>query len=274
MPLISSSASVSLWTYQTVFIGNTTVQNYLATSGIETGFTNTPLASLAALNTFYASYLAVLDSNGLGAEAETLSNAATWAINSTSGGGTGGAFPSAYTIITGTNNGSGNFFPSTVVYSSPYLVATGHTYDTGTVQIYQMDSFVTYANGLTYQNSVLIQYYVIAYCASVVAPSPITLQIEQNTDGTYTPQDLAILTKYSSTPGTYEMRAKFGGTRIGCIVTAVNGGFVLYEETGGSETVLGTPTGIAYVYDNTRAFVISVPVAQMGQYLVNPAILI
>ncbi len=262
MPLITSSASVALWTYTVNFLGTDpvtgftyTIPSYLANSGITTTYDNSPQANLAALNATYASYLALI-ATGESGDQETLSLAAAEAIREASGS----SFDSCKTIITGTNNGSGNVYPITVTYSSPYLIATGHTYDTGKVQIYQMDSFAALANGLVYKNSVSIVYSVLAYCNAVVVPPPITLELKQNTDSTYTPQDPTVLAKYAPIPGVTKIRANFGGTRIGVVEAAINGGFLLYEE------VASAPSGTVYVYDNTRAFVISVPAAQLAQY--------
>lgn len=175
---------------------------------------------------------------------------------------------------------SGSPGVSTVGFGGPSLISTGHTFDTGTVQIYEytattQNNITLGTSPLTYQiiqytNSMLVVYKPVA----VVAPGapggppvggpgstpPITLQLAQNQDGSYTPQRNGVLTKYDGVP-VRQIRAHFGGTRIGVVRPAINGGFLLYEE------IANAPSGTIYVYDNTRAFLISIPASQIAQYL-------
>ncbi len=255
MPLVTSATGVYLWTYTSTEIGNTTVQNYLTANGILTDYLPSATNTLAELNVLYNSI--VSSTNSL--QTDTLDKARLVCIKFFGANGTVG-FPSATTILGGTNNGSGNIYPTTVVYSNPYLVATGHTYDTGQVLVYKMDSVLTTIAGVTYTNSVLIIFSVIAWATVVVAPPPVTLEIKQNQDNTYIAQDPTILTKYAQSVN--KIRAKFGAglTRIGVVEPTSTGGFLLYEE------VASAPSGNVYVYDNNRHLVIVVDAALISQY--------
>lgn len=158
---------------------------------------------------------------------------------------------------------------STLFAPGTYMIDYGLVTLTTTTTVYQTsqvgdgywsltDSFCNSSTQTTY-GCVFVYLPVSFVAAAVGPPAPITLQIEQNQDGSYTPQTIGVLTKYDGTP-VRQIRAKFDTTRVGVIEPAINGGFLLYEE------VTGSPSGTIYVYDNTRAFVISVPAAQIGQY--------
>ncbi len=182
--------------------------------------------------------------------------------------------------IVATNSGttSPRAFSYSTVSSGPSIVGLGATSETGTVTVYQYNWITTILgynviSGVgvipqvyqytteTVTSAMLVIYMPVAFDVNPnPTPAPITLQIKQNQDGSYTPQTAGILPKYDGVP-VRQIKANFGIARIGVVKPAINGGFLLYEEIGNA------PSGTVYVYDNTRAFVVAVPAAQIGQYL-------
>ena len=145
-------------------------------------------------------------------------------------------------------------------YQNPSGVDTGD--HAGWIETKQTVNYSTYAASTPF---VFFNYPVDATLVVPIPIPPITLQMAQQQEGVYTPQTRGILAKYDIDPGVSTVRLHFpqGGSRIGVIRPAINNGFCLYEEAS-----VGVPMGIAYVYDGDRRFLISVPVDQMGQYLV------
>ncbi len=165
--------------------------------------------------------------------------------------------------------------PFNITAGAPFLVRTGVSYDTGTVQIYGVtfseQTSAYNSPGLidvtTYTNSIWIWYAPTTGVATPIIPPippdppPTTLQVARVAPGHYVSQDSITLPKYSAPSGAAFIRAKFNsGTQIAVIKENSLGGFMIYEEVGGN------PSGNVYIYNPDRTLNDVVDASQIGLF--------